>query len=55
MIDVELSRAFGKAMKVIKYKGNCKELRDELLNAKSLDDLSNECREIVENIMKNDN
>lgn len=52
MIDPELSRLFGKAMKEIRKKGNFKELENELLNAKSLDDLSEECRKIVENVNK---
>lgn len=52
MINPELSRAMGKAMcRDIKYKKNCKQLQDEILKAKSLEDLSDECREIVEKYM----
>ena len=47
MIDAELSRAFGKAMKDIRKKANFKQLEKEILEAKSLNDLSEECREIV--------
>jgi hypothetical protein len=47
LISAELSRAFGKAMKDIRKKGNFKQLEEEILKAKSLDDLSEECKQIV--------
>lgn len=48
MISPELSRAMGKAMKDIRKKGNCKQLEEEILRAKSISDLSEECKKIVE-------
>ena len=54
MISSELSRAMGKAMKDIRQKGNFKELEKEIINAKSLDDLSDECRKIVEKYYEKD-
>lgn len=48
MISSELSRAMGKAMKDIRKKSNCNQLEEEILKAKSIDDLSEECRKIVE-------
>lgn len=48
MISPELSRAMGKAMKDIRKKENFKQLESEILKAKSLNDLSEECKQIVE-------
>lgn len=47
MTNPELSRAFGKAMKDIRKMSNFKKLEDELLNAKSFEELSEECKKIV--------
>lgn len=52
MISSELSRAMGKAMKDIRKKGNFSKLEKEMLEAKSINDLSEECRKIVEKYMK---
>ncbi len=37
-------------MKEIRKRGNFKELENELLNAKSIDDLSEECKNIVKKV-----
>lgn len=37
-------------MKEIRKKGNFKELENELLNAKSIEDLSEECKNIVNKV-----
>lgn len=48
MISPELSRAMGKAMEEIRKNRNFAKYEEEIIKAKSIDDLSNECREIVE-------
>lgn len=51
MISSELSRAMGKAMKDIRKKGNYRQLEEEMLKAKSIDDLSEECKQMVKKYM----